>query len=694
MVCSSLCWRAGPAALNLCPKLRPCGASVKRPKDFDGLKCVALDQDDFFMKRIGDFSSRALPQASSQAAPAAARPRSETQDSGPDIALATRPTKLQVIRSQVCGRPRLLLDAIRLHAVKSGKVRPRTPQEYLAHWRAWVDASPSQEEHRSQALTRILQWQDPRFQINTLDLSGLGLTSLPDYLPDAVKILSISCNKLTALPETLPSSIDWLFASDNHLSHLPVRLPQNLELLWVANNHLTSIPGNLPDSIIECGLQSNRLTSLPDKLPENLNVLKLDDNQLSRLPETLPAALLRLSVSDNRLTSLPERLPPNILEIDASCNDLTHLPNCIIDQMVMANVNLVALGGNCIIYNSELDISGNPFPARVINSLHALVQSDHYQGPRIHYSMSTQQGAQEVRALPLAVADWFEAGDREAVTACWAGMDAEAGATDFSKFLDRLQTTIYNRPETDQPMLRSRFRQATAEWLRHLAQNPRLRAQSFLISQEASTTCEDRVSWFLNLMKKARVSADVESGCYDTNLPGLIGLAKGMFRLDQLEVIAREKVASLRFVDEIEVYLAYQVKLRECLQLPLDTPDMRYFDASYVTPEDLDGAHGRVLQAEKDEFIDYLSTDWQPWQSVLKRMDHEAHEEANRRLAEAMGQDFSDRLSSELKKINLENDLDAQCCLGAQLKTAMTREIKAQLTQTFMAKHGLTDLLP
>jgi hypothetical protein len=53
--------------------------------------------------------------------------------------------------------------------------------------------------------------------------------------------------------------------------------------------------------------------------------------------------------------------------------------------------------------------------------------------------------------------------------------------------------------------------------------------------------------------------------------------------IEQLEQIAREKVKTLRFVDEIEVYLAYPVKLKERLDLQIDVKDMLYFGCSGVT---------------------------------------------------------------------------------------------------------------
>jgi hypothetical protein len=199
----------------------------------------------------------------------------------------------------------------------------------------------------------------------------------------------------------------------------------------------------------------------------------------------------------------------------------------------------------------------------------------------------------------------------------------------------------------------------------------------------------------LNAMRQLLLADDVEQGHYDQRLPELLSLGRGMFRLDQLEVIAREKVASLLQVlpqddvDEIEVYLAYQVKLRETLELPLDVAEMYFFNISHVTQDDLDAAEVHVRQAEQQGFADYLATRWQPWQSVLQQLEPQAYEAAREELVEAMGEPFANRLQARLQGMGLENDPDAQRIVGAQVRTEIEREIMGRLTQDFLARHGL-----
>ena len=191
----------------------------------------------------------------------------------------------------------------------------------------------------------------------------------------------------------------------------------------------------------------------------------------------------------------------------------------------------------------------------------------------------------------------------------------------------------------------------------------------------------------------ARVQADVRDGHYNQRLPELINMARGMFRLQKLFTIAQEKVQSLRFVDEIEVYLAYQVKLRGRLELPIDTEDMRWFDVSDVTARDLDAAEEAVRDAEKIEFADYLSTDWSPWQDVLKQLEPGLYEEAQKQLHEAVETQFEDQLNARLQKDGLENDSDARRTVGPLVMAEIKRELLGELTKTFLKDRNLSNLL-
>ena len=177
------------------------------------------------------------------------------------------------------------------------------------------------------------------FENNTLDINGLKLSRLDDYiqnlcddnithircfnnnlksipyLPNKLEILSAGNNKLTKLPK-LPDTLEKLYIPNNNLTKLP-KLPKNIELLSCGNNQLAELP-ELPVSLhtLYCG--DNQLTELPE-LPVSLHDLYCGDNQLAELPE-LPDTLQKLYCYNNKLTYLPE-LPESVDDLDIGGND-------------------------------------------------------------------------------------------------------------------------------------------------------------------------------------------------------------------------------------------------------------------------------------------------------------------------------------------------------------------------------------
>ncbi|MFZ0565294.1 MAG: NEL-type E3 ubiquitin ligase domain-containing protein [Chlamydiales bacterium] len=108
--------------------------------------------------------------------------------------------------------------------------------------------------------------------------------------------------------------------------------------------------------------------------------------------------------------------------------------------------------------------------------------------------------------------------------------------------------------------------------------------------QEASTTCGDRMALFLI---KMGINYDIEVAKQANNLPRLAHLiGHGSWVLDELEEIARNKISELRNglgnIDEIEVLLAYPIKLKERLNLPIRTNEMSFFHLSTINDQDLE----------------------------------------------------------------------------------------------------------
>ncbi|OHM99226.1 E3 ubiquitin--protein ligase [Salmonella enterica subsp. enterica serovar Bareilly] len=554
---------------------------------------------------------------------------------------------------------------------------PQTPAEYDAVWSAWRRAAPAEESRGRAAVV-----QKMRACLNNgnavLNVGESGLTTLPDCLPAHIttlvipdnnltsllalppelRTLEVSGNQLTSLP-VLPPGLLELSIFSNPLTHLPA-LPSGLCKLWIFGNQLTSLPW-LPSGLQELSVSDNQLSSLPT-LPSELYKLWAYNNQLTSLP-TLPSGLKELIVSGNRLTSLPV-LPSELMALLVSGNRLTSLPmlpSGLLSLSVYRN-QLTRLPESLIHLSSEttVNLEGNPLSERTLQALREITSAPGYSGPIIRFDMAGASAPRETRALHLAAADWLvPAREGEPAPADrWHMFGQEDNADAFSLFLDRLS-------ETENFIKDAGFKAQISSWLAQLAEDEALRANTFAMATEATSSCEDRVTFFLHQMKNVQLVHNAEKGQYDNDLAALVATGREMFRLGKLEQIAREKVRTLALVDEIEVWLAYQNKLKKSLGLTSVTSEMRFFDVSGVTVTDLQDAELQVKAAEKSEFREWI-LQWGPLHRVLER---KAPERVNA-LREKQISDYEETYrmlsDTELRPSGLVGNTDAERTIGAR----------------------------
>ncbi|EHM7146189.1 E3 ubiquitin--protein ligase, partial [Salmonella enterica] len=523
---------------------------------------------------------------------------------------------------------------------------PQTAAEYDAVWSAWQRAAPKGEARGRAAV--VQEMRDCLKNGNpVLNVGGAGLTTLPDHLPPHITKLIIPRNNYLTRLSRLPPGLRELSVDGNLLASLPA-LPPGLQSLSVPGNQLPSLP-DLPSGLRKLWASGNRLTSL-SALPSGLRELIISSNRLTSLP-ALPSELRELSVSHNLLPSLPE-LPSGLQELSVSHNRLTRLPESIISLPSYARVNL----------------DGNPLSERTLRTLRNLTSAPGYSGPRIRFDMAGPSVPREARALHLAVADWLmpaREGEPDPADR-WHASGQEDNAAAFSLFLDRLR-------ETENFEKDAGFKAQISSWLALLAEDDVLRAKTFAMATEATSSCEDRVTFALHQMKNVQLVHNAEKGVYDNNLPGLVSTGREMFRMEMLERIAREKARTLALVDEIEVYLAYQNKLRESLELTSVTAEMRFFGASGVTASDLRSAERQVKAAENSEFSEWI-LQWGPLHSVLERKEPERFNA----LREKQISDYEDTYQmlsdTELKPSGLVGNTDADRTIGVRAMESAKKE--------------------
>lgn len=165
--------------------------------------------------------------------------------------------------------------------------------------------SASQIEDRAEALRRMKECLITRQSM--LDLSNLGLTSLPENLPPHLIEFNCSRNVLTALPEVMPKGLRVLECMENFLILLPKVQPPKLMVLKCYENYIIWLP----------------------ELSTNLRVINCSENFLQFLPPSMPQYLYKLSCAGNNINSIPDEMLENLTRLkvfDCSSNDLISSP--------------------------------------------------------------------------------------------------------------------------------------------------------------------------------------------------------------------------------------------------------------------------------------------------------------------------------------------------------------------------------
>lgn len=529
--------------------------------------------------------------------------------------------------------------------------------------------------------------------IKTLYVRSNQLTSIPATLPDTIQEMDLSINRITELPERLPSALQSLDFFNNKISYLPENLPEGLLYLSVYDNSIRTLPEHLPSGITHLNVQSNSLTALPEILPPGLKTLEAGENDLTSLPASLPPELQILDVSKNQITVLPETLPPTIINLDVSRNELINLPENLpaaLQIMQASRNHLVRLPESLPHFRGEgpqptrIIVEYNPFSERTVQNMQQLMSSAGYQGPQVFFAMGDFSIVRVTRPLHEAVQGWLACLEEEDVNK-WRAFEAEANAAAFSSFLDYLGDTQNTRHPD--------FKAQVSAWLMRLADDSALRETAFIIAMDATISCEDRVTLTYHQMQEATLVHDAERGAFDSQLAELIMAGREIFRLEQVESLAREKVKRLFFIDEIEVYLGFQNQLRESLSLTTMTRDMRFYNVSGITESDLDEAEIRIKIAENRDFHKWFAL-WGPWHKVLERIAPEEWREMMDKRAEYIETDeYQSRVNAELEALGIASDPDAERMTGMRIMEEINQTLFTEIMENILMKKEVSSLM-
>ena len=496
-------------------------------------------------------------------------------------------------------------------------------------------------------------------QLNELDISGCAFSIPPDLTHcKELKALGLQFdNEIHSAPDfTQCKKLKTLNLSASYCLTTVPDLTQCKDLAFLTLNGCNSLRS--PPDLTQC---------------EALEDLHMSDCDELCAPPDLKKCIKLRTFEIRECGNLIE--PPDL----RYCPGLEHVDICLSSSLVsppllssqvnlrfldMTGAPLTSLPANLLQLPPECEVAlslGSLSEAVRREFMAAVAAVPENQRPRLEFDMVDATPMPPGQPLHLEAESW-----RPGSEADWQCFSAAPSADEFSAFLGRIRQTSEYRNER----LRDNVEGRVQALLVQLANpdNLALRELCFAQAGAAVTTCDDRIALTLLHLETAcsvaRINAEVARGDYDQNPRALLKQGAGMYHLRQLEDCARDKVATLRFVDAIEVHLGYLVALSTEFSLPVQMRTMLYPACSNVNEPEIAAARTQLQRcALKDppdpELVRFLSS-WEPLVTQLQRP-------AMAHLSEGHAQPIEQEVAAEkssLQQALSQLDLNAESYAG------------------------------
>ena len=443
---------------------------------------------------------------------------------------------------------------------------------------------------------------DVHYQVEGyLNLSGYtGLTALPEHLSVGGGLYLGSCTGLTALPEHLSLGGYLDLNGCTGLTALPEPLSVGGYLDLSGCTGLTALPEHLSVGGYLSLKGCTGLTALPEPLSVGGSLYLRGCTGLTALPEPLSVGGYLHLEGCTGLTALPEHLSvEGYLNLDG-CTGLTALPNWI-----------TTLGRTPHGYIRHVFLENTGLSDTLIDRLREVQAPD----MQFHFSQSAGQPEQQFSNVEEGLTFWRKlASSDSAIPELNLRHDQ---ATDLVHYLGRLTSTADYQNQATRPVLAQRLMAVTAL----LTGSDRIRDEAMDHIHHALTSCDDRIILALDDLDTMQLLDSAERKAFEGNADKLRELGLQMMRLDEVKRIARDHMKTLRWVDEIEVELAFLIGVRQQLALPGSTQHMIFRGCANVSDQDIATAVHQVNTHCSDDNLQTYLAQWAPWQQYQRRQE-------------------------------------------------------------------------
>ena len=583
----------------------------------------------------------------------------------------------------------------------STNIHQQRRESLLAHLTAWAEAEES-EGNTQEALNRIMNCYGGGAGSHRLDLSNLGLTSLPAGMMNELSFLTelvVKENQLTELPRNFWGlcNLQMLDCSNNQLESIPhdgLERVANLQVLDLCNNRLFALPQQIRNlrnlQVLNCA--GNNFEALPvglvglgngTRINFSANCINsdvpVDFRQLNLLMNDQRPARPRISLVSGR--DLETRLRQQSREIPVPSVALTGgRPSNFFGgaERELSDLEIAELLNSGFFGGSEpapQDQPRTPSPVVIRRPVNpTLLQRQNpvpAPQPVVPRPVYTGNPANSFEALkrdvPNARQDLWQLevptvrGDRALWNNLITWLDKLTGAVGVG-------SADYKNPAT-RPLTAERVLSV----IQMAEQNPAYRQLFSNTLAEASDRCTDKATYHLTILEiqMAINSAQAQSAHQ------MLGVLKGAFAAGLLEDCARELMATThRGADEVEVFLGLQLKLKNEFNLPIGIQNMNYLSCAYLTASDFTKVKEKVQRQlqDKPRFAAFLILQ-EAW---IQKLTNEFEEELGAFTAPAKDQLWELEEAKDEQRVNDQQYLDGV--------TRIQQEIKAEEQKYFKGK--------
>ncbi|RIJ07390.1 hypothetical protein DXT77_25830 [Pseudomonas sp. 91RF] len=427
-----------------------------------------------------------------------------------------------------------------------------------------------------------LVFQRDEFQrpVYGLNLDGMRFGKLPILPPglsfDHVRYLSLQNMQL-----------------DDDVAYF-LKAFKQVESLGLDRNQLTRLPeiiSHMPN-LKHLSMEANRIQLTEHSLVKLSRIRTLQSLNLSgnRLGATVDVGNLydlnHLYLRNTRATELPKglRFLPNLERVDLRDNDIRDLPDWLFATSRR--------------FSETINLRNNPI------SDASKVHLDSYQ-KTVGVGMGYLENDNARLDENLARSIWLTetggtVGARHLQT--WTAIKDDP----MAEGLFQLLAELGNSAESEH--VREDMSRRVWNVLEATQTDAELRHQIFDLAANPINCTDNAALNFSHLEVAVQVRRVTRiSGGRQPSATSLIKLARGLFRLEQLDRIAAEHAVTHSAPDPLEVALAYRSGLAESLELPGQPSHMRYASIAQVSGADLLEAINRIQTAElSEEWLRFL----------------------------------------------------------------------------------------